>query len=254
MDTETEIMRSMLDEMNYERNLSLRVKQVSYSNPVSVYMNLDEGLIRTYPIGTAIRYIKDYFNLKDDEIREVSGEQGINRIVVTMYDDKRNHKLMDRAMGLCGYFPSFYDRKYDGTVSVQYEAKFDNDVTEEIRRKFESIVHATPEYNLGKIRRIGLVPKSKNELFNFPDRIYFLAGAPVGDALDLIKMLCNVNSSKGNEGRYALLKIDVGAVPENVRFYKDQNYAYGIYATQNIPPACIVGEMVYDVKADKIIR
>ena len=247
---DVKIMRNFINEMDFKKNLSLRQGAITFSNPVSVgFQNkiLEEGLIHTYPIDTTIRYIKEYFGLSDKEIFKGSGNNGFERIFVKMYDDKRNHKIMDKAMRLCGYFASHYTPTEDGYVTVQYESKNDEDISHELRQNERYLTHITPTYNEDKILKTGFSPRAKNYLFNFPDRVYFSRGnAPAQESLEMVKMLSLINQSKGNNGRYTVFKVDLTKIPENVKFYNDQNYKNGVYTIDNIRPDCIVGKIEID--------
>lgn len=245
--TDTELMRKELNEMDFKNNLELRRTSVSYSNPVSIGLineKLEEGLIHTYSIDTTIRYVKSYFGLSDEEIFKGDGENGYERIFVKMYNDKRNHNIMNRAMNLCGYFPSHFTNIENGYVVVQYESKHDEDISEELRKTETFLTHITPTYNEEKILKYGFSPRAKNYVFNFPDRVYFSVGSAVPkESLEMVKMLSLTNASKGNDGNYTVFRIDISKIPENVKFFKDQNYKNGIYTTENIRPDCIIDKI-----------
>ena len=240
-------MRAELDGMDFRKNLELRRGSVTFGNPVSIGLQgkkLEEGLIHTYPIDTTIRYIKEYFGMDDSEIFKGNGENGYERIFVRMYDDKRNHKIMDRAMNLCGYFPSRYTRCVDSYVIVQYESRNDKDISEELRKTERYLTHITPSYNEGKILKNGFSPKSKNYVFNFPDRVYFSVGSTAPEeSLRLLKMLSLTNDSEGNDGWYTVFMVDLRKIPETVKFFRDQNYKNGVYTRENISPDCIVNSV-----------
>lgn len=248
--TESELMRKSLNEMDFKNLLELRRCSTTFDNPVSIGLyggKLEEGLIHTYPIDVTIHYIKEYFGLDDEEIFKGNGENGYERIFARFYDDKRNHVIMDRAMNLCGYFPAHFT-KSNGYVVVQYESKHDENISEELRKTERYLTHITPTYNVEKILKNGFSPKSKNYVFNFPDRVYFSVGSAVPkESLEMVKMLAFSNASKGNNGKYSIFKIDLTKIPENVKFFKDQNYKNGIYTTENLRPDCIVDRLDIDV-------
>lgn len=249
--SDSQLMRKELNEMDFKNNLSLRQGSVSFDNPVSIGLQnekLEEGLIHTYPIDTTIRYIKEYFGLDDSEIYKRKGENGYERIFVRMYDDKRNHTIMNRAMNLCGYFPSHFTNIGNDYVAVQYESRNDEDISAELRKTERYLTHITPTYNEEKILKNGFSPKAKNFVFNFPDRVYFSVGsAAPEESLEMVKMLNFANASAGNNGKYTVFKVDLTKIPENVKFFRDQNYKNGIYTKENIRPDCIVGKIEIDV-------
>lgn len=246
-------MRNELNEMDFKNLLSFRTGAVTFDNPVSIGLHgekLEEGLIRTYPIDTTMRYIKSYFRLSNNEIFKVEGENGIWRIIVKIYDDKRNHKLLDRAMRLCGYFPAHYDRRNtdDGYVLVQYKSINDEDVSAQLRKEEQYLVHVTPTYNEEKILKMGFSPKCKNSIFNYPDRVYFSVGStPSSEILTMLKILSTVNNSEGDTKNYTYFVVDISKISENVKFFRDQNYKNGVYTTDNIRPDCIVAKQNINV-------
>ena len=249
--TDSEIMRKALNEMDFNNSLELRQGAVTFDNPVSIGLRgakLEEGLIHTYPIDTTLRYIKEYFGLSDSEIYKGDGENGYERIFVRMYNDGHNKKIMGKAMSLCGYYPAHFTDTLDGYVVIQYESKHDENISEELRKTERFLTHITPTYNVEKILKNGFSPKSKNYVFNFPDRVYFSVGSTIPqESLELVKMLAFTNASAGNDGKYSVLKVDLTKIPEGVKFFKDQNYKNGVYTTENIRPDCIVGKVDIDV-------
>lgn len=77
-------------------------------------------------------------------------------------------------------------------------------------------------------------------MFNYPDRIYFVKGSAneeyiKGLAFDLFK----ANKSKGNDGKYVIITVDLSRISEDVKFYYEPNYVYGVYTRGNILPNCI---------------
>lgn len=77
-------------------------------------------------------------------------------------------------------------------------------------------------------------------MFNYPDRVYFVKGSVDDEYIKgLAYNLANVNKSKGNDGKYVFIKINVNKIDDNVKFYYDPNYTYGFYTRNNIRPDCI---------------
>ena len=195
------------------------VKPASYSNPLTIAMFnpklLEEGLIKTYPIEKTVSYIKSYFNLRDVQIKVLECDSGIEQIMVN---------------NISG-----------GLVWLQFEPKIQNDISQQLRKEETFIYHITPAYNRGKILKIGFSPRSKNSLFNFPHRVYFIRGSVSDRQIKTIgEQLCNANNSEGNDGSYVLFIVDLNKIPENIPFYFDSNYEYGVYTNSNIKPDAIV--------------
>lgn len=219
-----------------------------YANPVTISMlnryNINEGLIRTYPIEKTISYISSYFHLHPDQIiKKVSAENGVYQIHVLIPSIKDNVQVMIDAMKSCGYYlgiPRLENIKPNKWVTLQFEPKIQEDNSEQIRNEEKTLLHLTPIYNLRKIQSIGFSPRCKNELFDYPSRSYFLRGSVGRDeAINIGQQLCDINSSVGNKGKYALITLDLSRIPSEVKFSLDSNYPCGIFTTNNIGPDAI---------------
>ena len=231
------------------RDYDLIMKPASYSNPVTIAMfrgfRLNESLTRTYPINKTISYVKKYFDLEDGQIIKKKAENDIEFICVFMPNIRENVSLMVKAMAYCGYFLGYPKNpatlSKNEIVELQFEPRFQNDITKELHEKERVLYHLTPRYNLGKIRHIGFSPRSKNELFNFPDRVYFLRGS-IGEEniVNLGEELNDNNNSLGNNGKYLLFMLDLLEIPKRVKFFADPNYYYGVYTMNNISPDAII--------------
>lgn len=223
-------------------------KAASYSNPLTIAMFnpklLEEGLIKTYPIEKTVSYIKSYFNLRDVQIKVLECDSGIEQIMVMVPPIADNIKIMEKAMNYFGYYlaaPKDVNNISGGLVWLQFEPKIQNDISQQLRKEETFIYHITPAYNRGKILKIGFSPRSKNSLFNFPHRVYFIRGSVSDRQIKTIgEQLCNANNSEGNDGSYVLFVIDLNKIPENIPFYFDSNYEYGVYTNSNIKPDAIV--------------
>ena len=217
----------------------------NYSNPLTIHMisNIHEGLIHTYPLDKTISYIKSYFGLADWQIMQVLAANGVNHINVIIPNISNNLELMKEAMNLCGYYwgsPKEDTFRPNVLVALQFEVKVEEDKSEQIRNEETALYHLTPCYNRKKIEAIGFSPRCKNELFNYPSRVYFLRGSlDMNEIINIGTQLSNANNSIGNTGDYALFTIDLSAIPNDVKLSLDPNNPYGIYTTSNIKPNVI---------------
>ena len=224
------------------------VRSATYANPLTIAMlyrdTLMEGLIHTYPVGRTISYVKSYFGMDDGQIYAVEAENGIEHIVVIVPVIGNNVELVKKAMDLCGYYLGAPKEEYikpNTWAHLQFEPKFQKDDTERIRNEESVLYHVTPKYNMKKIQRIGFSPRTKNGLFNYPDRVYFLRGSCDDSEITAIaEQLRDANSSEGNDGKYVLFTVDVNMIPSDVPLYLDPNYPYGVYTGSNIKPDTIV--------------
>ncbi len=248
--TETELS-DLIKNCIYEEvycDYSQIVKPANYSNPLSIAMLnpklLKEGLIKTYPIEKAAAYIKSYFNLRDIQVKIVEGENGVQQLLVMVPPIADNIKIMEKAMNYFGYYLAAPKEKTDipgSLVWLQFEPKIQDDISIQLRNEEKFLYHITPAYNKDKILNIGFSPRTKNSLFNFPNRVYFIKGSIDEKQIETIgRQLCDANKSEGNDGSYVVFVVDLDKIPENIPFYADSNYKFGVYTNSNIRPDVIV--------------
>ena len=213
-------------------------------------IDLDEGLYKTYPPKTARRYIMDLFNLDDSQIIVYSKNGGLpeeKRLIVSYYDGYDNKEKMKKAMLLCGYTMSKETRSDNGIIQQSY-IPINLPNLNDVIRKYKFITHVTPIYNKDKILSIGFVPKSKNEMFSYNDRVFFFKGdTPPIEILYQVNDFDDKLKNKRNNHIYTLFSISTGKIPKNVNFHTDLTYPCGIYTTENVPPSCIANYQDFDI-------
>lgn len=217
---------------------------VNFLNPVTRLMkhDLHEGLIKTYPLNKTIQYIKEYFKLSDKEIYPIDATNGREQIAIIVPIIGNNLELVKKAFALCGYYLGYpkEDELEDGKIyELQFEKKYEENILEKLRKNEKVIYHVTPIYNVGKIKKIGLTPKSKNSVFWYPERIYFVVGSVKSIVNDVATALDSVSTNKINNGKYAVIEVGLDKIPEHVKFYIDANAPYSIYTYDNISPNAI---------------
>lgn len=231
---------------------------VSDTNPVTIDGNINEGLIMTYPIDTTIRYIKEFFNLSEWDIKKVTLANEIEGIHVIVGDIGKNKKLMTNAMNSCGYhFSRIYSEYFDehngiNYLTMEYLPKFqEEDVSDEVKKTEPCLYHITPEYYEGKIKKIGLTPKTKNPLSKYPDRVYLLRGSAGEEYIkNLGTALFDVNDSEVSKNKYTVFILDTEKVCEKVKLFKDPQSNNGLWTYGNIPPETIKGVKHLDFDKD----
>lgn len=239
------ISKSIIEKWN--RKIGL-IENFSYGNPISIAIYkkediLNEGLIRTYPIEKTKEYLTKLYDFDESQI-EIFNDNGIDKLRFILPNNKNIIDKVKKAMGLCGYFCSVEkDYPYiDKWVYLNFEPKNQDDVNRYVRGMKE-IYHVTQEKHIEKIKNIGLIPKFKNPLFAYPERVYlFKENTPPDEIYALTKQFKEI---KKDENKHCLLIINVEKIPDNVNFYLDPNYGYGIYTKDNIPPTAI--KTVYEM-------
>lgn len=215
---------------------------------------IGEGLIKTYPINNTINYIVRKYGLGRNQVQVNQINNGImatDIICIILPNGIDNNTLGDIKHDLktCGYFNNQQQKLINGTnyFVLTFEPKFSQDIGDAVRQNYHYLYHSSPSIYLDKVLKIGLIPKSKNTLFFYPDRTFFM----VGDKLNSgqIKTLKNIQSERNvhvnNENpketkEYVLLTIDVSRLPKDIKFYCDPLADGAIFTYDNIPPNAIV--------------
>lgn len=235
--TNKNILKEQFVEFLYHTNDNVYDTQLS----LEMKTHVSEGILHTYPIEKTIEYVKRYFNLKDEQVMIAGGD--VKKINVIIPNIGTNIEEMNRAMSYCGYFlgyPNESNIQKNKWVLLQYEPLHQNNITNDLKNNEDFLYHITPSYNMGKIKNIGLSPKHKNELFNFPNRVFFFKGSTdLNYIIQMSTLLSNNNSSVANHGDYTILKVDIKNIPNSIIFYEDPNMGNGVYTKQNIHPKYI---------------
>lgn len=214
--------------------------------------NLNEGLIKTYPPETTLRYIKGLYNLKDEQIACIdsrakeAGDES-KKFAVFIKNTKELVDSIKKAFDLCGYTLSI--ENYIGeNVLLQFIPKYSGEITDKVQ-EIGHLVHITPVYNKESILKNGLSPRLKNNMFIHNGRIYFFPNdrrlyREIHFQMDDFEK--NLKNKRNNQV-WTLFTITVDKL-KNTKFFFDPNYLYGIYTYDNIPPSAITGYVDVDLK------
>ena len=267
--TETELKAIIKDTVNetlnsYQKNLMNDFRQIfhpaSFDNPLTYLMRkpIEEGITKTYPIDITIRYINDYFNKYHLNvfIRKGSTLTKDEKIIIEFPNTNDNFNIINKALYLCGYYLGF--PKEDEIVknknlwlTLEYEPRHQSDDTQQIKEEEIALVHITPNYYLEKIKRQGFVPRARNNVFNYPDRIYFLrASLPDMTILNMARRLIVTNDNLTHDYVYNFIWIDLSKISDDVKFYFDPNAENSIYTTDNIKPNSICDIQEFNFKTE----
>ena len=211
--------------------------------------SLNEGLLMTYPADKVVRYIQKKYNLDDDSV-ELYIDDG-EYILVSKKLDKNMFDNVESILKLGGYYQA--DENIDDYYT--YEKIYEEDIFDKLKQsgEIEYLYHLTPSINDKKIQTMGLIPRSRNYRFKYPDRIYLLSN---GDSMflklickELIKpiLLFGTEFEKNKVKKYSVYRIDFSKV-ENIKLYKDPNVRdFDSYFTMdNIRPEWI--EKIDEIK------
>lgn len=221
-------------------------KGYTMDNPITCINSFDEGTIRSYDTVRTIKYIKDYFDLPDEFIRKLVKNGGVEQIWVNIPIVGDNLKFFKKVMNFCGYYlvsPMGDTLEQNTYCWLQFEKIFQKDDSEQIKIEEEFLYYITVKSNIGKIKHIGFSPRDKHELYNYPERVYFLRGSTDKDIIkNLIHELSDNNHNKGNRGQYVIMTIEIPNHP----LYIDENCVGGIFTRDNISPDIIIN--IKDIK------
>lgn len=211
--------------------------------------SLNEGLIMSYPADKVVRYIQKKYNLDDDSV-ELHIDDG-EYILVSKKLDKNMFDNVESVLKLGGYYQA--DENIDDYYT--YEKIYEEDIFDKLKQsgEIEYLYHLTPSINDKKIQIMGLIPRSRNYRFKYPDRIYLLSNG--NDRFlklickELIKpiLLFGTEFEKNKVEKYSIYRIDFSKV-ENIKLYKDPNVRdFDSYFTiDNIRPEWI--EKIDEIK------
>lgn len=201
-----------------------------------IMFSLYEGLIKSYPAKKVVEYLRKYVNLDPSMIR-LENEY---KIIVDIPKDEDYEKEITRVMvNLCGYFVA-HRIEGDTFIRLQFEKKY-QEVMNDVVKAFKYLVHGSPEKYENKILKYGLCPKSKNEKFDYPERIYLFGMQ--GTKEDIFRKMAEIAIKKNGfdeQGVYNFYIIDTTKISENAKFYTDPNTSCGFWTYDNIPPTAIV--------------
>lgn len=207
-----------------------------------------EGLIKTYPFDFAVQRLgeygtvklisnKIYLGLKKEYFNKI---EGLVKYLDTLGYFAATFKVLSKDQEVSpDNYKNFNDAKEvlsatDNAqqVWIEIEAKYD-DSTGDASSFF---YHLTSKNALGKIKKQGLVPRSKSKKSHHPDRIYI-----VDDLKSLRQLLIQFSEIEGKElFDYVVLKIDYN-LTSKPKIYNDPNFlSLGYYVVDNIPPTAIV--------------
>ena len=221
---------------------------------------LNEGILKSYDTDFVIKHLCKYFNLTTDSNKlskyqaegivfsEQDYDGKFDNVIVVIPISYRRIDELKQFMTACGFIESSKQKQVMHGLFQQIE--FEKNVQEEITEVLSSyhyIYHLTPSVYVNKIMKNGLVPKSKNKLFNYNPRIYFLLDKTVINIQDVANMLYtiqlqdedNIEAVKKYKNEYTLLKCKTSDLIGKVKFYLDKNLPNAVYTTENIPPQFI---------------
>lgn len=218
-----------------------------------------EGLIKTIDSKKAVQILQKMFGKYEVEFDIEDGNYSTDSfsfIDVIFYNPKPEEypNLIINTIKVfqnLGYYPASIKRpnafrgdkmsqerldyflERGGAIEIHFEPTYSDE-----KPQFKYLYHATPAFRYEKIKRIGLVPKSRSKKTKHADRIYFATNPR--DARLIAAMLANYEKRFQYEEKkpYIILRINTESIP-NFKIYQDPAWELGVYSTSNIPPSAI---------------
>jgi hypothetical protein len=197
---------------------------------------------RTYSIEEVKKELMSKFYFHDWQIRE---QQGANNIKLILLFSQRNQnaQVVISEMETLGWSKSYITPQVtiNGVpiIAISFDPMYQPSINSTVRQ-WAYLLHLSPSYNKNGILKNGLLPFSKNSKFDYPPRLHFLKPTiPQMKLYEIGKQLCQANKDSRNNGDYSLFRIDLDKVSEDIVFYFDPRYEYGIYTKQEIPSNAI---------------
>lgn len=173
-----------------------------------------------------------------------------NNITCLMYipDIDINVKLLEQTMlqlgwglGRCMKVDPF-NKHY---AILKFEPLYGIDVTNEIH-KLKYIYHISPAINYKSIKQNGFIPQNKNNIFNYPDRIYFLKDAEYINKSYFIEVIMELYNTN-NMTKYLVYKLDVNKIPYKIKFQDDPNTEDGCFTYDNLSYKSVIDIIKIDL-------
>ena len=175
------------------------------------------------------------------------------KVIILFADIAKNLEIIVNKMLSCGWTKAHISEPVmaHGVLlrAIDFDPIEQDSLSDEARQYFY-LYHWTPYENLVSILNKGIQIRNNNNYFSYPPKVHLMKGdVSKSDASKLGWLLFNANSSLNN-GRYALLRINIKKVPENIEFYGDPRYEHGYFTKDNIPSNAIelFGEITYKDK------
>lgn len=225
---------------------SLFVNNVGFNNILLKHNGkyIKENKTYTVPINIAKSNICKKYYLLDWQFQIKKACNNIDIAIVTPAK-KFNEQYIVEDMKQLGYFVSTQEEtKLYGYVYVIY--RFEPIHQLSVKNEILSmgiILHISPKYLQESIMKNGFIPQHKNNVYKFPDRVYFVKGdVNMKDVQELGTLLYNADkiTNKQNIGDYIIYWINTELIPNNVDFFYDPNYENGIYTYDIIPYNCVI--------------
>ena len=195
---------------------------------------IKEGASITMPI-TQLRQELRKLGFKQWQIKSEVAANKV-RIVILYADIAKNTDIIINKMLSCGWTKArISDPVLYGGIKIRimdFDPKEQKSLTKEARR-YDYLYHWTPYHNLNSITNNGIEARSENDFLSYPLKVHLLKGdIPKREASKIGWALYHANKTL-RDSHYALLRITMANVPNDIEFYGDPRYQY-VFFTKDI--------------------
>lgn len=209
---------------------------------------LNESSNVTMPIGQLRQELKK-LGFKQWQIKSKIAHNKV-RIVILYADIAKNTDIIINKMASCGWTKASISKTkvvYGVPVRVMsFDPEEQKSLTKEARR-YHYLYHWTPYKNLTSILTNGIEARSENDYLSYSPKAHLMKGdISKREASSFGWRLYRMNSAL-RDGHYALLRIAMAKVPDNIEFYGVSRYPYGYFTKETIPSSSLelFGDIIY---------
>lgn len=221
----------------------------NFSSTINNFSLKDNSIVESSgskPLSEVKKEIINKYFLDDWQFRIITSMNNID-IAIIIPQIYKNHSLIKDDMETMGYFNSISKPiviNGFNYIQMQFEPTYQDDILNDVKN-MGILYHSTLTSNINNIKQKGFIPSSKNNFFDYPDRIYFSKGnTDMKCLINITVQLANVN--KQNVTDYSIIVIDTSKIPDNVKFYYDPNYQDGVFTEDTLPSNVIKSVMTFE--------
>lgn len=196
-------------------------------------------------------YLMRRLGMQDWMIQQTKGCNGF-RLIILVSNIGVNPKILVEVMKHLGWFNSRTapPKKVNGMTikCMSFDPIYQKSIKDDVRNKWNWLYHISPIENKESILQNGLIPSSKNKMFKYPNRVYFLKPSiPFKELVEDAYMLWEANEKNGS-GLYTIFKISLNKVPLETKFYNDPRFGKSVFSDGAIPSEAIIVESDVDAR------
>lgn len=200
------------------------------------------------PIEEVEKKIKSKFRLRNFQYSRNDDGSYIAVIIPKIH---YNHTLFVNAMKECGYYLNAFwietSRTKQTWEYLQFLPYYQHNINKEVLEG-KVLYHTSPSINKNSILSKGLIPSHNNSAFSYPRQVHlFKANTPISEIKGMGKKLYDADTNPDKTSIFSIFEIDVTTLPQNMKYFKDNDAYYGVFVRKRIPPSSIKWLMDYHI-------